>query len=352
MSVRTEPIYNRLSQVPEFYPSSTTTFLDGSVEAGDVITVVNDGEEFTTPVYNMTLEWAGNQSVTIDNSGNETIPIQEKSVREKYASSYEAGKTKGGLGGLSQKTDGRFSTFCNLEDLDRYGNGVIKESQFTIDEDGMHLSASKVNIDGRDGEARTSLDSYFEVTSEGMFLSSKKVTADGQTLYSTLKNTAEVLESHKVGIDGVQSWITQTGNTVAFEVNDPNGKVARMGVTIDSQGRSIASIEADLTEITGALNVGGVITANKRIVAKSGMQTDWLWVGNNSLVVQNEDFVTSWNSGSVSYKTLVMPQLAKKSGTNDWFIYDTYDQTVVTSVTLPTLGTTPKNVWLAGAVSG
>lgn len=74
-------VYNRLTAAPTFHPASASLFTDWNIEAGDVVTVQNEGTNYTMPMYNVRLKWSGDTKVDAESTGNEqrdSLPTLEK----------------------------------------------------------------------------------------------------------------------------------------------------------------------------------------------------------------------------------------------------------------------------------
>ena len=66
-----QQVLDKLKAAPPFRPNSVELFTDWILQAGDVVTTVNDGERYRTPVYTMNMTWNGMPMVTVENTGNE-----------------------------------------------------------------------------------------------------------------------------------------------------------------------------------------------------------------------------------------------------------------------------------------
>ena len=62
-------IYERLNDAPEYHPLEADTFMDWSVEAGDVITVKRGDTEYNSPVQSTRMVWKGTPETKINSVG-------------------------------------------------------------------------------------------------------------------------------------------------------------------------------------------------------------------------------------------------------------------------------------------
>lgn len=97
-------IYNRITSLPAYHPSSFRAEFNPAVQCGDVISVVDDyGETISFPVFVQTITWAGFGKATYENTGGairqnapftqrELEQLKKKSVKTKdlwgYVDSY------------------------------------------------------------------------------------------------------------------------------------------------------------------------------------------------------------------------------------------------------------------------
>lgn len=126
-----EAIYNRISLIHAYRPSSFRAEAHPAVECGDVIQVVNDyGETREFPVFAQTITWAGFAKATYENTGGvirqnapftqrELEQLKKKSVKTKdlwgYVDSYLSSEE--GISRIKIAVGGEFVT---PDELDKY----------------------------------------------------------------------------------------------------------------------------------------------------------------------------------------------------------------------------------------
>lgn len=82
-----DSIYSRLSSAPEYHPFNADTFSDWSMEAGDMIRVSRDGNNYDSPVHNATTSWKGQSQISVSSDGNEKRESISKATKKKYSRS-------------------------------------------------------------------------------------------------------------------------------------------------------------------------------------------------------------------------------------------------------------------------
>ena len=78
-------ILERLNSAPQYHPMSAETFADWSTEAGDIVTVSRNGEDYATPIHSMKMKWAGTPSTVIESEGDKELDPVAKMSAKKYS---------------------------------------------------------------------------------------------------------------------------------------------------------------------------------------------------------------------------------------------------------------------------
>ena len=124
-----DAIYNRITSLPAYHPSSFRAEFNPAVQCGDVISVVDDyGETIRFPVFVQTITWNGFGKATYENTGGvirqnapftqrELEQLKKKSVKTKdlwtYIDSYLS--TEDGVSAIKAAVGGEFVTTNDLE---------------------------------------------------------------------------------------------------------------------------------------------------------------------------------------------------------------------------------------------
>lgn len=99
LSTAATNILNRLAAAPTYHPGNADLFTDWNLQAGDVVTVAADGENYPVPIYNMKLKWTGQSKVEVESTGNPKREPPPAVNRKSY------GSAAGGYGGQKQLSD-------------------------------------------------------------------------------------------------------------------------------------------------------------------------------------------------------------------------------------------------------
>lgn len=80
------PIYNRLYYfIAQYTPVSGRFIWDWSIEAGDMVYVVNNGTMYTVPIFQQTMTWRGGYVVSdLICDGDKTRPVLDSATRDYY----------------------------------------------------------------------------------------------------------------------------------------------------------------------------------------------------------------------------------------------------------------------------
>ena len=110
-----QPIYDRLNGIEDYKPYTAGVFADWSLEAGDIVTTVRDGVEYSSPVHVSSLQWNGRQKMDIESHGEKTRGSVTKMSIRSYNSSNGGGN---GYRGYRNKNKENKEKFTILEKND------------------------------------------------------------------------------------------------------------------------------------------------------------------------------------------------------------------------------------------
>lgn len=196
-------IYNRITSLPAYHPSSFRAEFNPAVQCGDIISVVDDYDEtIRFPVFVQTITWNGFGKATYENTGGvirqnapftqrELEQIKKKSLRavDLYTTIDSYLSTEEGFAAIESAVGGKFVT---ADDLDEYVKTTELETKITQEvKDGiasLSLSATETTVTsevpyGNNVPAGT--DYEFELTADGYYTSANKSIASSYayTLY-------------------------------------------------------------------------------------------------------------------------------------------------------------------------
>ena len=148
-----DAIYNRITSLPAYHPSSFRAEFNPAVQCGDVISVVNDyGETIRFPVFVQTITWNGFGKTTYENTGDvirqnapftqrELEQIKKKSVKatdlKTYIESYL--NTEEGVASITSAVSGKF---MEIPPSFEYSKPSAAAFGFTFAADGYYTSTN------------------------------------------------------------------------------------------------------------------------------------------------------------------------------------------------------------------
>lgn len=200
-----ENVLNKVRGTPTFKPASVDSFGNWAIEAGDIITVENDGVTESIPIFSSDMNWNGSAQTTISCTGNQKREIQDKQTRKDNAMSS----------GLASYTDERLDELSEsfgvaLDDVSAGMNAYVKRVQ-KKDADGNPIVDENGNPVWEDWSATADV---FAKTADvqaglGLVASSDdfdKIKKAGTTLY------AQIPEKARAEI-AAYAWEDDKGNT-------------------------------------------------------------------------------------------------------------------------------------------
>lgn len=104
-----QPIYDRLNGIEDYKPYTAGVFADWSLEAGDIVTTVRDGVEYSSPVHVSSLQWNGRQKMDIESHGEKTRGSVTKMSIRSYTSSNGGGNGYRGYRNKNKENKEKFT---------------------------------------------------------------------------------------------------------------------------------------------------------------------------------------------------------------------------------------------------
>ena len=90
------PIYNRLHGLGTYSPVSARVIMDWSIEAGDIINIVNGGTTYSVPIFQQSMAWRGGYVVSdLLSDGDNVRPVLDYDERTYYRLNSEMSKKVG-----------------------------------------------------------------------------------------------------------------------------------------------------------------------------------------------------------------------------------------------------------------
>lgn len=204
-----ENVLNKIRGTPVFKPAAVDTFGNWAIEAGDIISVDNDGVVETIPIFSSDMNWNGSAITTIACTGNQKREIQDKQDRKDYAMSS-------GLSGYTNR---------KLEELS--------------DSFGVEL-----------GNVRSALDVYVKETEDLQEASA--------ALTTRVSGAETALEMNTQAIEDLQ----EASTTLEARVDGAEASISLNAQNIDGVASSMATIEADVVKLKGRIDLSGNVSVS------------------------------------------------------------------------------------------
>ena len=110
-----QEIYDKLRTAPQHRASSVELFDEMTLQAGDVVTVSSDGQNYSVPIYAQDIHWTGAGMTVLENTGNEKREPLKAQKRRDFATN------KRGYGN-SKRQDGTDKWIEDFENTDLWVN--------------------------------------------------------------------------------------------------------------------------------------------------------------------------------------------------------------------------------------
>lgn len=157
-----QPIYERINGVNNYHPYTADTFADWSLEAGDIVTVSQDGKTYLSPVHKTTVRWNGHQRVELESNGEkERGPLSKMSADAYNNGNGGANGYRGGYRG--SKKDNEYYTLIKnnereirLEAGYREAGELRLQTSITQTAESVEIAAKRYADEG-DGELAAQL---------------------------------------------------------------------------------------------------------------------------------------------------------------------------------------------------
>lgn len=282
-----QPVYARLSQAGGYHPFTADTFADWSVQAGDVVTLQKDGDNYQAPIYSSRMVWRGKTpEVSFETTGNTERESITKLAQRRYGS---GGGIGGGYGGGGYRNSDLMNTRItqteemielaawDLRDMDHQYSAaftvtaqqisavvatadaqgsMLRQAGFQLNEYGMLIYAE-------DATNPTLLSTKFAVQADAIEAVVVKTGIDdlssGETLYSRIAQTADSITAEVTRAtdaeNAMSSRITQTADAITAEVTRATDAEGAMSTRITQTADAITA------EVTRATNAEGSMSS-------------------------------------------------------------------------------------------
>ena len=238
-------IYNKLRTAPEFHPASAELFDDFTIEAGDVISLQSDGENYALPVFAQRTVWNGSAMVTVQSQGDKErkpLPaLQRKEYgrgRGYYQQQRETEDNFVRFNKFIEDTDERFSRLMTESEWDEAADQSVVTMWSQLTQTAANITAEVTRATTEEGRlsglievnagnialkvSKDSVISAIELSPEEIRISAEKINIDGviQNLSAIQADIANITSGTSIS-EGIKSkliWATdsfQLGSTQA-----------------------------------------------------------------------------------------------------------------------------------------
>lgn len=284
-----DAIYNRITSLPAYHPSSFRAEFNPAVQCGDIISVVDDyGETIRFPVFVQTITWNGFGKTTYENTGGvirqnapftqrELEQIKKKSVKTKdlwtYIDSYLSSEE--GIASIETAVGGKFVTQDKLSGFVTETELNTSIKQYINGEEGVAVITSVVSGKYATKDEATSL---IEQRVDALGASLKLSVTNGQKS-STISLTGDGINlSGKVEFNGevvFKSDLSTAGSTTINGANITTGKISADRIdtsTLYAKQVLLNTDKGDYPMISSELS-----NTNNTAYVKIGVTTDNGW---------------------------------------------------------------------------
>lgn len=141
------PIYNRLHGLGAYSPVSARIIMDWSIEAGDIINIVNGGTAYSVPIFQQSMAWRGGYVVSdLLSDGDNVRPVLDYDERTYYRLNSEMSKKVGDNEIISKINQSPEQITIQANKLSLLGYTTINDG-FKVNLDGT-FEAKGATIDG------------------------------------------------------------------------------------------------------------------------------------------------------------------------------------------------------------
>lgn len=223
------PIYNRLSAYATYSPISTRLIYDWSIEAGDIIYILNNSTTYNMPIFQQKMVWRGGYVTSeLISSGDTVRPQVSSGERETYR--------------------------YNVEMATKVGdNEIISKINQTAEQ--IQIQASKVNLTG--------------------YITATNLATAGQTVINGGNITTGTISADRIaaGSLSISKLDSATQNTITTAASDASTALAN-AATAQSTANSANSQEQliYISKVSGTTSVSGTTTW---VTNTTGNQNTW-----------------------------------------------------------------------------
>ena len=246
----TENVLNKIRGTPAFKPAAVDTFGNWAIEAGDTISVDNDGVVETMPIFSSDMNWNGSAITTIACTGNQKREIQDKQNRNDYAMSS----------GLSGYTDRKTKELADSFGVELGGVRSALDVYVKNTEDYKEANAKLVASIGEDVSGLNLKVTSVETDVGELQTASAELTTRVDGAEASLVQKAE--KSTVTDLSGKVSTIETAQASLGARVDGAEASISLNAQNIDGVASSVATIQADVVNLKGRIDLSGNVSVS------------------------------------------------------------------------------------------
>ena len=248
-----QSILDRLNGVERYNPLSASTFGDWATEAGDVVKVVRDGDEYNVPVHSSTLLWRGKQKLEIDSTGKKERDSIAQASAQKYG---RGGNAVRATQYIHYYVEDQYNQLVSGLELTGSTAALYVESKYNQMRSGLDLTSStaalyvdskydqmKAGLDLTSSSASLYVDSKYDQMRAGLDLTSSTVALYVDSKYDQMKAGLDLTSSSASlyvdsKYDQMRSGLDLTSSTAALYVDSKYDQM-KAGLDLTSSSASL-----------------------------------------------------------------------------------------------------------------
>ena len=313
------PIYNRLHGLDAYSPVSARIITDWSIEAGDIINIVNDSTTYSVPIFQQSMAWRGGYVVSdLLSDGDNVRPVLDYDERTYYRLNSEMSKKVGDneiISKINQSPESitiqankvnltGYVTFTNLstDGQTSISGGNITTGTISAD----RIAAGSLSISKLDSAAQNTITTAASDASTAL---SNAATA--QSTAESANSQEQLIYISKASGTTTQSattiWVTNTtGNQNTWTIKRPTYNSSYPVLFVATQRKNVAGtvtcttpqIDNTTTVIDGGHITTGTIDAS--VVNVSNINADNIKTGTLKAITIQDTGTTPSNYWDLS----------------------------------------------------
>ena len=313
------PIYNRLHGLGAYSPVSARVIMDWSIEAGDIINIVNDSTTYSVPIFQQSMAWRGGYVVSdLLSDGDNVRPVLDYDERTYYRLNSEMSKKVGDdeiISKINQSPESitiqankvnltGYVTFTNLSTSGQTSINGGNITTGTISAD--RIAAGSLSISKLDSAAQNTITTAASDASTAL---SNAATA--QSTAESANSQEQLIYISKASGTTTQSatttWVTNTtGNQNTWTIKRPTYNSSYPVLFVATQRKNVAGtvtcttpqIDNTTTVIDGGHITTGTIDAS--VVNVSNINADNIKTGTLKAITIQDTGTTPSNYWDLS----------------------------------------------------